>query len=639
MQFNQNGEIESEGAVKVKGVNAEDIEDNIPAIQNKFKEIIGNNKSLNSLLNGLSADDFKKEYRELLKSKYKLSDKFAQEIIKNSTWIDGNTDFEMPVLEITDEEVNEEFLRKKQKEGILLAAPWIEVRDGVQLGIKPKKEFEEGSAKQREIIMKALQKIQGINGEDLVPGGSTTIDISLLKKNDTLKHFLNLLKANRDEIKNSQVVYFGDEFREKISGYPGHDSAIAMAAQAGGLEGIRVVSVDRKAPSDNIKDVVNWIGNGPGQTLDIINSVFEDETIWEKRVEISNYLEENARSILVDNSGVINLKDLSRETDIRISELKKILRTETFSGNSDYLYPGIIGSVFGKVLSEDNLAQDPELKLLLQDKIEKALIAQGVPSEELREKVVDIYREKLKKGFREFEFFDVLSDPEALQNLSFGFLKKVVNKDRIKYATTVHLDGDWHVNAHVMVVDKEGNMLVQVKEKKKDGEIKTPFDLSASGHISAGETVTEGAIREMMEEIAGLTNFSPNRLIKVGIYKKISGQGTTEGGYKGTKTRGVFQGKSSEVYNREVSGFFVYKADELKEVNGQVIAVINDRKYQLAPGESEKLVVKHLDDLLSDYVTKKSQPDIKIDDFFRSAFRQYFEVPGLIEDVLSKVRK
>ena len=62
----------------------------------------------------------------------------------------------------------------------------------------------------------------------------------------------------------------------------------------------------------------------------------------------------------------------------------------------------------------------------------------------------------------------------------------------------VHEKGLWHKTVHCWLYDKEGNVFFQ---KRKDrGTLYT----TASGHLSAGESVTEAFQREIKEEI-GLT--------------------------------------------------------------------------------------------------------------------------------------
>ena len=63
-----------------------------------------------------------------------------------------------------------------------------------------------------------------------------------------------------------------------------------------------------------------------------------------------------------------------------------------------------------------------------------------------------------------------------------------------------HQQGLWHRSAHVWIYDRTGNILMQKRAQTKD-TFPRLWDISVAGHISAGETPTEGALRELKEEI------------------------------------------------------------------------------------------------------------------------------------------
>lgn len=70
----------------------------------------------------------------------------------------------------------------------------------------------------------------------------------------------------------------------------------------------------------------------------------------------------------------------------------------------------------------------------------------------------------------------------------------------VKLKPDVHRDGDWHRCAHVWIVASDGRLMLQrralVKENWPD-----LWDISVAGHVSAGETAIDAAIRETFEEI------------------------------------------------------------------------------------------------------------------------------------------
>jgi isopentenyldiphosphate isomerase len=70
----------------------------------------------------------------------------------------------------------------------------------------------------------------------------------------------------------------------------------------------------------------------------------------------------------------------------------------------------------------------------------------------------------------------------------------------VKPKAAIHRDGEWHRAVHVWIVTPEGRLLLQrraaVKENHPDR-----WDVSFAGHVSAGESVTEAAVREGFEEL------------------------------------------------------------------------------------------------------------------------------------------
>ncbi len=69
-----------------------------------------------------------------------------------------------------------------------------------------------------------------------------------------------------------------------------------------------------------------------------------------------------------------------------------------------------------------------------------------------------------------------------------------------KPKSDAHRDGDWHRTAYIWFVNSKGEVLLQKRSLKKDtsGGL---WDISAAGHVSAGQTSIEGAIRETREEL------------------------------------------------------------------------------------------------------------------------------------------
>src|SRR5258708_13969877 len=64
----------------------------------------------------------------------------------------------------------------------------------------------------------------------------------------------------------------------------------------------------------------------------------------------------------------------------------------------------------------------------------------------------------------------------------------------------IHRDGDWHRAAHVWIVAPGGRFLVQRRSLRKENNPGL-WDVSAAGHLSAGESASDAAIRETLEEL------------------------------------------------------------------------------------------------------------------------------------------
>ncbi|MFZ3054772.1 MAG: NUDIX domain-containing protein [Minisyncoccales bacterium] len=85
----------------------------------------------------------------------------------------------------------------------------------------------------------------------------------------------------------------------------------------------------------------------------------------------------------------------------------------------------------------------------------------------------------------------------------------------------IHSQGLWHKTVHVWVVNSKDEILIQKRSPKVENH-PNQWDISAAGHIPAGEDDISSALRETEEEI-GL-KLSPNDLIRIGTIKNMSSQ-------------------------------------------------------------------------------------------------------------------
>lgn len=74
------------------------------------------------------------------------------------------------------------------------------------------------------------------------------------------------------------------------------------------------------------------------------------------------------------------------------------------------------------------------------------------------------------------------------------------NTGVIKEKEQAHEEGDFHRTAHVWIINNKDELLLQKRSATKKSHPNC-WDISAAGHIKAGEDVLTGAIREMKEEL------------------------------------------------------------------------------------------------------------------------------------------
>ncbi len=71
---------------------------------------------------------------------------------------------------------------------------------------------------------------------------------------------------------------------------------------------------------------------------------------------------------------------------------------------------------------------------------------------------------------------------------------------KIKEKQQAHEDGNFHRTAHIWIINDKNELLLQKRSSTKKTHPNC-WDISGAGHIRAGESVTEGAIRELKEEL------------------------------------------------------------------------------------------------------------------------------------------
>ncbi|MBH0231639.1 NUDIX hydrolase [Halobacillus yeomjeoni] len=89
-----------------------------------------------------------------------------------------------------------------------------------------------------------------------------------------------------------------------------------------------------------------------------------------------------------------------------------------------------------------------------------------------------------------------------------------------KERSLVHLDGDWHETFHCWLFEEKGNETYVYFQKRAENKKEFPglFDITAAGHVEAGESVLSAGVREVKEEIG--TTVDEKDLINMGMFQE-----------------------------------------------------------------------------------------------------------------------
>lgn len=87
---------------------------------------------------------------------------------------------------------------------------------------------------------------------------------------------------------------------------------------------------------------------------------------------------------------------------------------------------------------------------------------------------------------------------------------------KIALKDEAHRNGWYHNTIHLWLYTKKGEILLQQRSHKKS-IYPLLWDVSAAGHVDAGESLLNAAIRETHEELGLL--LKPEQLTKIGIHK------------------------------------------------------------------------------------------------------------------------
>ncbi|MDR0423418.1 MAG: NUDIX domain-containing protein [Rickettsiales bacterium] len=180
--------------------------------------------------------------------------------------------------------------------------------------------------------------------------------------------------------------------------------------------------------------------------------------------------------------------------------------------------------------------------------------------------------------------------------------------------------GLWVRCFECMIIRPDGKLLYQLRASKKPNS-PNKLTISAGGHLSAGETLEQGA-RELKEEL-GIDDVNFKDLKYIGWYRRVSDAIYENFGEYHTRTfSNIFLCKDGRPLNEfkiqeeELDGIFEIDMDDLKKMfKGQIegikiVGLIFDNKR-------EKLI--------------KNERFVKVDDFTRSP-HEWLKLFNCIED-------
>lgn len=154
-----------------------------------------------------------------------------------------------------------------------------------------------------------------------------------------------------------------------------------------------------------------------------------------------------------------------------------------------------------------------------------------------------------------------------------------------KLRSEIHRDGDWHLAAHVWIVNSKGELLVQKRSVNKDSN-PNMWDISSACHVSSGEEAIQAAIRETQEELG--ISLTRDELKHIMSYKRLTshdnGQFVNNGFFEIFIVLKNFDFKDISFQQEEISEVRYIPFQELEER-----IKTGDRQYVKHPEEYKKL--------------------------------------------------
>ena len=102
------------------------------------------------------------------------------------------------------------------------------------------------------------------------------------------------------------------------------------------------------------------------------------------------------------------------------------------------------------------------------------------------------------------QYYDNIRSSEKLRSKTMEYIDIFDENNnptgKVKEKQQAHEDGNFHRTAHVWIINDKNELLLQKRSASKKTHPNC-WDISGAGHIKAGESVVDGAIRELKEEL------------------------------------------------------------------------------------------------------------------------------------------
>lgn len=160
----------------------------------------------------------------------------------------------------------------------------------------------------------------------------------------------------------------------------------------------------------------------------------------------------------------------------------------------------------------------------------------------------------------------------------------------------IHKFGYWHNTAHIWIIDNYNNILIQKRHSSRS-TFPDLWDISVAGHISSKETIRQGAIREVKEEL----NLNANEADLIPLFVQKNSSAFLNNTYINNEFFNVFLIKKDikienlKIQSEEVSEIkFISIEEFLFEITNNLSSFANRNNYYQKSIENIKKYIKFI---------------------------------------------